>query len=285
MKILLTGASGYVAKNLQIFFLKKKYKVFAISRKRIKLKNSKVFKIDISSRESIKKIKLKQVDYIIHTSFIKKKIQISESNKLEKNLNIANNLVFLLKKLKFKKLINLSTSSLYPNTSGNFNENAKINFLNNNDYDYALAKYYTETILNLNFPSKKLVHLRIGQIFGNSEKDTILSKMRDSIKKKNCIIIFGNGKRKISIVHIDKLIKYIFLTLKKNISGTFNVADYNISLNKLSVLFKNKYGDSKTKIKIKNLISKNPRFKIIVTKFFNNINLKQPRLENILNEI
>ena len=40
-----------------------------------------------------------------------------------------------------------------------------------------------------------------------------------------------------------------------------------------------------TNIKIKNLISKNPRFKIIVTKFFKNINLKQPRLENILNEI
>ena len=285
MKILLTGASGYVAKNLQIFFLKKNYKIFVISRKNIKLKKSKLFKIDISRKNSFKKIKLKYVDYVIHTSFIKKKTQSSESNKLAKNINIANNLVFLLKKLKFKKLINLSTSSLYPNISGNFSEKAKINFLNNNDYDYALAKYYTEIILNLNFPSRKLVHLRIGQIFGNGEKDSILSKMKNSIKRKNFIEIFGNGKRKISIVHIDKLIKYILLTLKKNISGTFNVADYTISLNKLSLFFKNKYGNSKTQIKIKNLIFKNPRFNIIGTKFFKNVNLKQPRLENILNEI
>jgi|TARA_B100000780_G_C20887153_1_gene353057 hypothetical protein len=40
-----------------------------------------------------------------------------------------------------------------------------------------------------------------------------------------------------------------------------------------------------TQIKIKNLIFKNPRFNIKGTKFFKNVNLKQPRLENILNEI
>ena len=46
-----------------------------------------------------------------------------------KNLNIINNLIKILKMISFKKIINISSISLYPNKDGKFNEESQINFL------------------------------------------------------------------------------------------------------------------------------------------------------------
>ena len=47
---------------------------------------------------------------------------------ISKNLNITINLIKLLRINNFKKIINFSSSSLYPNIDGNFDEKKKNKF-------------------------------------------------------------------------------------------------------------------------------------------------------------
>ena len=136
-------------------------------------------------------------------------------NLIKDNLKITENLIEILENLKFKKIINLSSSSLYSNISGKFSESSPINFSNNSDYPYAFSKMLAERMINLNFNKKKIITLRIGQIMGNYSDKTIVSKMIKSLKEKNLIEIYGNGNRLINVIHINKLIDYIFLIFKK----------------------------------------------------------------------
>ena len=182
-------------------------------------------------------------------------------------------------------MINLSSASLYPNISGKFQENSKINFIKNNDFDYALAKYYTEKLIDNNFPKKKILHLRIGHIFGENKDTSIISDMKKSLIQKNFVEIFGDGTRKISIIHISKLVKYINFCIKKKLSGIYNISDYTISTNQLANFLKKKYGNEYTKIKYKKTMIKSSKFNLLAEKFFKKVNVKKPRLNEILNEI
>lgn len=283
MKILITGASGFVARHLQNNFLKnKKTKLFFITRKKIKKKN--YIQLDMSNIIKFKKKKL-FFDYVIHTAFLKKKIKIKMLKKLQLNLRISENLVNILKNINFKKVINLSSASLYPNISGKFQENSKINFIKNSDFDYALAKYYTEKIINKNFPKKKILHLRIGQIFGENKNTGIISDMKKSLIQKNFVEIFGDGSRKISVIHVSKVFKYINLSIKKKLRGVYNISDFTISINQIANFLIKKYGNEHTKIKYKKTMIKSSKFSLLSDKFFKKVNVKKPRLNEIFNEI
>lgn len=283
MKILITGSSGFVARHLQKNFLKnKRIKLFFITRKKTRKKN--FIRLDMSKITEFKKKNL-SFDFVIHTAFLKKKNKTQMFKKLQLNFRISENLIKILKNINFKKVINLSSSSLYPNISGKFQENSKINFIKNSDFDYALAKYYTEKIIDNNFPKKKILHLRVGQIFGGTQEMNIISDMKRSLIQKNFIEIFGDGSRKISIIHISKLFKYIILGIKKKLSGVYNISDYTISTNQIANYLKKKYGDKYTKINYKKKIIDNSKFNLISEKFFMKANIKKPKLSEFFNEI
>ena len=61
MNCLVTGHNGFLAKNLTHFF-KQKYNVYAISRKKNKKNLLNVITLDLSKKDSFKKIKLQKVD-------------------------------------------------------------------------------------------------------------------------------------------------------------------------------------------------------------------------------
>ena len=286
MIILLTGAGGFCGEKMREFFsLKNKNKLFCITRKKLKNKKIKFIKIDLSKKLKGKILHIKRVDYVIHTAFTKMKKNLSHSRILKNNIQITKNLILILKNVKFKKLINLSSSSVYPNISGKFSENSKLNFYANTDFSYALSKFVTEIYFNLSFEKKKILHLRIGQIMGNDRDKSIISNFKNSIKKKNIIEIYGNGMRTINLIHIDKLIYYISLIVKKNICGTYNICDYSINLKDVAKFIANKYGDNKTKIKYKKIFPDNPKFILDTKKFFNDINLLKPKIKNLKYEI
>jgi nucleoside-diphosphate-sugar epimerase len=268
MKFLITGYTGFVAQNLIRYLNKKKCDLTIISRKKIENNKFKTINLDLSKKNiSIKKIINKKIDCIIHTSSIKMNKKMFHKKIIEKNLIITENLIRLLNNLHFNKIINLSSSSLYPNVNGNFDEKCKTNFLKNTDFPYALSKYYTELMLNSAFDYNKILHLRISQIFGNEKDQTIASVMKENILKKNKIYIFGNGNRVINLIHIDKLIKYIYLSIKKNLNGIYNLSDYSISIKKLSLFIKARYGNKNTKIILKNKNIPNPKFFLILGTF------------------
>lgn len=288
MKILLTGHSGYFSKEfLKSCIKKKKLKIFCLTRKnKINKKNISFFKVDLS-KNKIKNLDIiEEVDYIIHCAFIKMNSKISKTRLIQNNINITNNLIKILKNIKFKQLINFSTISLYPYKDGTFSEKAKINFSKNPDYPYAYSKYFAERQFNKKINKKKLLHLRIANIIFNKNDMGILWNMKRSIKNNNKIIIYGNGRRILNLVHVNKLILYIFKVLKfKNLYGKYNLSDYTISLKDIAKIIKKKYGNSKTKIIYSNIINSNPKSIINANLFFKKLNIDKPKITKLSYEI
>jgi len=285
MKILLSGYSGFFSKRfIKYISYNNKIDLFCISRKKKKIKKIKFWNLDLS-KKNIRKIPQKKVfDLVIHSSFVRMK-KNKNNDILQKNINITKNFISILKKNSFKKVINLSSASIYPNTNGKFSETSNVNFFQNNDRLYGFSKYLSEIMFDLCIKNKKIIHLRIGNIIGNDKDKSIISKMKTNLKQKNFIEIYGNGKRIINLIHIMNLIKYIFLIAKKKVSGVFNVSDYSTDINKIAKFIKIKYGNNYSKIKFINLHKKNPKFYLITKKFFNLLNIKKPNNRDLFNEI
>ena len=104
-------------------------KIFCLTRKnKINKKNISFFKVDLS-KNKIKNLDIiEEVDYIIHCAFIKMNSKIGKTRLIQNNINITNNLIKILKNIKFKQLINFSTISLYPYKDGTFSEKSKNKF-------------------------------------------------------------------------------------------------------------------------------------------------------------
>ena len=285
MKILLSGSSGFFSKEfIKYISDKNKINLICVSRKKRKIDHVKLWNLDLS-KNNLKKIpKKNHFDLVIHTSFIKMN---NNKNKeiLKKNINITKNFITLLKENNFKKVINLSSASLYPNIDGKFSEKSEINFFHNNDSVYGYSKYLAENLFDTYIDEKKIIHLRVGNIIGNDSDSSIISEMKKSLRQRNLIEIYGDGKRVINLVHIKSLIKYILLFSKKKSSGVFNVSDYSIDLKQIANLIKIKYGKSNSKIKFKRLLKKNPKFYLKTNKFFNFFNIQKPNNKELFNEI
>lgn len=281
---LISGSQGFLARNL-IRNYKINNKLLVISRKK-KYKNLiKLINLDLSKNKISKSVKINKVDYVIHVASVKMNSKINPLVLTRKNFNIISNLIKLLKKVKFKKIINISSTSLYYDSNGNFNENSSVNFLNNSDYPYAFSKYFAEKKLNDTFKKKKILHLRVAQIFGNNNDNSIVSNFKKELRSKNVINIYGNGKRVINLIHINKLIRYIDISIKKKLFGVYNIADYSLTLDKIAKIVKFKYGNESTKICFLKKIKHNPKFFVNSNKFFNKIKITKPKYREILNEI
>jgi nucleoside-diphosphate-sugar epimerase len=285
MKILLTGSSGFFSKE----FIKytspiKRLKLFCITRKIIKKKNIRYWKLDLSKRNIKKFPQKKNFDLVIHSSFVRTK----KNNDIEavyRNFNITKNLIKILKKNSFKKFINISSASLYPNKDGKFSEKSSVYFSENSDCIYGLSKYFSETTFNSHINEKKIIHLRVGNIIGNDKDNSIISDMKRKLKSINSIEIYGNGERVLNFIHIKSLIKYVFLIFKKIVYGVFNICDYSMSLNEIAQLIKNKYGTNDSKFLFKKQYVKNPRFNLVTNKFFSLIKKHKPKYKELFYEI
>ena len=187
MKILLTGSSGFFAKKfIKHTSLNKKIKLICITRKKNKIKHVKYWQLDLSKKTIRNYPKKKKFDLVIHSSFIRMK-KNHDPQIIFDNFNITKNLIQILKKNYFKKIINISSSSLYQNKDGKFSENNDIYFSKNNDKTYGLSKYFAEMMFNSYLDKKKIIHLRVGNIIGNDKDKSIVSEMKRTLKNRNCI--------------------------------------------------------------------------------------------------
>ena len=132
MKILITGVAGFIGYSLANFFLKKKINILGIDnfddyysvnykKKRVQLlkkyKNFSFKKINISDKKSLEKYILKEKSFdIVYHFAAQPGVRYSLKNpQKDYNSNILgyNNLLNSLRKIKVKKIIYASSSSIY----------------------------------------------------------------------------------------------------------------------------------------------------------------------------
>jgi UDP-glucose 4-epimerase len=220
MHIIVTGANGYIAKNLLLSF-NSKHKLTILSRKTndIVLKKKNYLKFDLR-----KKIPNLSCDILIHAAGITPHGNYSSED--YNNINFLS-LKNILQKIKIKKkIIFFSTTEVYRNQYENIplKENKKID--KKKISDYAVSKYNCEnflrTISKKKYPFKKII-LRLPGIVGKNNHKNFISELTKNIILKKKLVYYGGDNLFNNIYHIDTLVRFIKILIKKTIKKNYEI--------------------------------------------------------------
>ena len=183
--ITITGANGFVAKNLRKFLSKNHIKVIAIARKTFQKHHTETVVYSKTLLEKGLQNKLRNCDGLVHLIGIGK--QSSKYN-FEDNIELTKNMIKTCKKSGIKKIIYISGLGVTKNSRS----------------DYFISKYKAEQeIINsgLNYTI-----FRPSYIVG---KKDYLSKFILKQIKKGIVIIPGSGKYRLQPIFVEDVAKII----------------------------------------------------------------------------
>ena len=218
MKILLTGANGFVGNFLKTEFELRNHQIHTLG---ISRKNT--FSVDLSKSY----IDLcYEYDLIIHCASIvhnHKHSQIFDMDLINQDKSISINMMKSLKKTRFTKFIFLSSVSVYGKSSG---EEIKEDDVKKPNSGYGFVKLFSENFFIEKIKKQKLLILRLPLVNGPNAKGNI-KKLRNQISL-GLMVIFKNNKSKKSILELSDLKNII---MNQNLIGCYNVKSYDIFFN------------------------------------------------------
>mgnify|MGYP001262947703 CR=1 FL=1 len=270
--ILIIGSNSNIAKNFSEFFIKKKKvkKVFGLdiqTKSNFKSKKFKYFKINLDKKKyKIVKIANK-IDIVFIFSF---ELNFRKKNKSEyfsKGKNLIHNCIKIVNFHNIKKVVYMSSVAVYGNQNTIFTEQTKIKPNTN----YGKLKVLSENYVKKNSEGKyNYLIFRLTQIYGKNVKSSWVYKFFNDVKNKKMISIFGNGKQKRDLLHVNDLCSLAYKIINFKDNNIFNVCSKKAySLNYIMKLIKAKYvyvkSPNNKKTEVENIISTNKKVK----KFFN----------------
>lgn len=261
MKTIILGSKGFVAKSLINFLKEKNIDHSSIGKNQINFLYS----------DSINKLKnkIRKLDNfnLIIISAIAPAKNIYD---YEKNITILINIIKSINLNKIRKIIYISSDAVYSDTKNRISENSETK----PSSIHGIMHLHRENLLKIFIPNKKLIILRPTLIYGRNDTHNSYGPnrfMRLAIKNKD-IKLFGRGEELRDHIHISDVVKIIYLSLKSNKFGIYNVVTGKIiSFNKLAVKSIEK-SLSKSKIIFTKRYGRMPHLGL---RQFNNIRLKK----------
>lgn len=192
-QIVITGASGFVAKNLRKYLSENNYKLISISRKNFrKFKNEqKIISKNYNEKQILSKIR--NSDVIFHLVGVGRQSIKNDYDTI--NVEFTKHILNLTKKAKIKKFIFTSGLGVSPKTTT----------------DYFISKYKAEKLIinsGLNY-----IIFRPSYIVG---KDDLFTKhLKKQIRNKE-IIIPGSGKYSMQPIYINDVTKVFEKSIIQN---------------------------------------------------------------------
>ena len=184
--VVITGANGFVGKNLRNFLHKNKINVLGISRKNFRKHASEVKIISTNILDPKLQTKLKNYDALVHLIGIGR--QSPKSTFKEINLNLTKNVIKACKNAGIKKIIFISG----------------LGVSKNNQSDYFVSKYMAEReIMNSGLD---YTIFRASYIMGKTDH---LTKILSIQIKKGIIVIPGSGKYRLQPIFVLDVAKII----------------------------------------------------------------------------
>jgi len=185
-RIAVTGASGFVGKNLRNFLHKNKINVLGVSRKNFRKHTSEVKITSTNLLEPKLHTKLKNYDVLVHLIGIGR--ESPKSTFEEINLNLTKNVIKACKNAGIKKIIFISG----------------LGVSKNNQSDYFISKYNAEReIINSGLD---YTIFRASYIMGKTD---YLTKALSIQMKKGTISIPGSGKYRLQPIFVLDVAKII----------------------------------------------------------------------------
>ena len=189
--ITITGANGFVAKNLRNFLSKNHIKVIAIARKTFQKHHTETMVYSKTLLEKGLQNKLRNCDALVHLIGIGK--QSSKYN-FEDNVDLTKNMIKICKKSGIKKIVYMSGLGVTKNSRS----------------DYFISKYKAEQeIINSGLD---YTIFRPSYIVG---KKDYLSKFILKQIKKGIVIIPGSGKYHLQPIFVEDVAKIILESISE----------------------------------------------------------------------
>ena len=230
--VAVTGANGFVGKNVRKFLYKNKVRVLGISRKNFVKYSTETKAQSKNLLEQRLQKKLKNYDVLVHLIGIG--VESSGSTFEEINVNLTKNTIKLCKKSGIKKIIYISGLGVSKNNTSN----------------YFTSKYKAEQeIINSGLD---YTIFRASYIIGKTDH---LTKSLSKQMKKGVIIIPGSGKYQLQPIFVEDVAKIILKSiLEKKFSKKILdlVGPRKISFEDFVKLF-----SKNTKVKFKKINLKN----------------------------
>ena len=252
IRVLIVGKKSFIGSNLYTFLKKKNY-VKKISYNDVKKKNTNFFK---------------NYSHIINCSVNPNYIKLRYNPKFDYDLKIV-------KKIKnFNiKYIFFSSRKVY-RPKFNIKENGSLFPVSN----YSKNKLITEKKL-ISIIKNKVLIFRVSNVIGlpvkNNKKKIHWTFIDDFFEFASKGVIFDNGKNFKDFISITKFSEIVYLSLKKNIFGVYNLSiGKKIYLNKL-IKWLNFYNQNKCKVlKIRKIHQNKDNFTLNNTKLSKIISFK-----------
>lgn len=221
MKIMITGADGFIGKNLLEHLLEKNYSVLGISRK---ISNKKLRKISLFNFKNLQSfINRNKFDVVIHLA--------ASINEEDPDTMLKNNYVITLNLLNAckstKKFIFASSHAVYGESQYlPIDEEHPTNSVTN----YGLSKIICENLCKMFYYSYNLntIILRLSSVYGaNQTSKTLIPTFISNSLNKETITLhqYQNGFQIMDLINIQDVCNAIHCVIKsKKTFGIYNVA-------------------------------------------------------------
>ena len=225
--ILLTGASGFIGKNIQKYLIKKNIHYKIITSKKINYKNTNQNCVYIYSKNLFKENdfwwsqSLKNVDLVIHLAWYANHKDYLYSKKNVECLKGSKRIAKIAAKNSVKKFVGIGSCIEYKNTNRKLGVNSKLN----DSTVYGRTKIQFYNFLNKNFKKQNMSFLwcRLFFVYGEDDYNSkIYNYSKEQIIKGNKIILKDNSKI-LDFIPVEVAAKKIVLASINKNTGVFNI--------------------------------------------------------------
>ena len=223
MKILITGASGFIGSFIVEEALKRGFETWAAMRKSsskayLQDERIKFIELNLNSKEQlVEQMRGKDFDYVVHAAGVTKCLNKADFHRI--NTEGTKNLVEALLELKMplKRFVFVSSLSVF----GAIKEKMPYNEIHETDTPqpntaYGRSKLEAEQYLDSVGSRIPYIILRPTGVYGPKEKDYFI--MAKSIKQHSDFAV-GYQRQDITFVYVTDVVQAIFLALEKGENG------------------------------------------------------------------
>jgi len=236
MKILITGAAGYVGSYLAQNLIRGNDEVRLIDNYSTPSNITEIDGVVIENRDIRDAIDISDINVLVHCAAISG-IKLCDENEEEAfNVNVKGT---------FNLLKTLKGKIVFPSSSAVYGESVSQVIDEGHEIEprcvYGETKLGAEALIRLH---TNYVILRFSNIYGHGLfcKRTVADMFIERALKKAPLEIHGDGKQRRDFVHINDAIRAYILAIKHIKNGVYNIGgDEALSINDIAVLVKKKY--------------------------------------------
>ncbi|RJR38290.1 MAG: NAD(P)-dependent oxidoreductase [Desulfobacteraceae bacterium] len=230
--VLLTGANGFIGRHLHQA-LAETYRVVRVVRPRqAGGEEEDCIRADLSGPDVVEplisSLPVKEYKAVVHLAAVLCRPGDWDNPAcFELNNAITMNMVRIARALSCETFVNFSSLAVYPNETGLYDENSKVDMSGNTECLYGLSKFNSEILFRYLLRSAmKVVNLRVTQVFGpGMQEDRLLGILLKELREENRITLFGNGERVSNFLYVGDLVQAVLAVLRKPLAGTYNLGN------------------------------------------------------------